>query len=183
MTRAGAFALCVFLAAGAPVGAARADAGHDHAAPAAGIPVANAARVEAQSDLFEIVGVVEGDALKIFLDRYATNEPVTDARIDIEAGELRGPAQPISNGTYAFRNAAFTRPGQFPVTFTITAGNDSDLLAGDLVISDPAAVAPQTRDAWWARRWWWAGAGLIVVLAGIAVAWWSLRKRVKGTTS
>jgi hypothetical protein len=179
MTRVGAFALCVFLASGVPAGAARADAGHDHSEPEAGIAGAAVARIEAHSDLFELVAAVDGDALRIFVDRFPTNEPVANARIEIEAGPLKGSAQPASDGTYAFRNAAFSRPGRFPITFTITAGDDSDLLAGDLVIAEPAA-SPPARAAWWAERGWWFGGGLLVVLAAIALAWRPLRQRVRG---
>lgn len=179
MTRAGAFALCVFLASGVAACTARADAGHDHSAPEAGNAAAKGARIEAQSDLFELVAVVDGDALRIFLDRFATNEPVTSAGVEIEAGPLKGIAQPVPDGTYAIRNSAFTRPGRLPVTFTITAGADSDLLAGDLVIPEALTGAPEA-ESWLSRRGWWFGGASLVVLAGIAVAWRSLRQRVKG---
>ena len=171
-------AACVTLSLQPIVG--RAHGGHDDAAPSAsGLPSANVPRVEAQSDLFEIVGVVQNGVMTLFLDRYATNEPVVGAKIDIEAGTLKGSAQANPDGTYAFKDAALTQPGQFPVTFTIAAGRDSDLLAGDLVIADPnAAAAHANADPWW-KRWWWI-AGALVVVAGAAIAWWSRRKRVKG---
>jgi hypothetical protein len=180
MKRIRAVLLFIFIAASLPSIAARADAGHDHAAPAAsgaagvGIP-----RLEAQSDLFEIVGVVEGDGMKIFLDRYATNEPVSNATIDIEAGSMKGSAQANPDGTYTFKDAALTRPGVFPVTFTIISGSDSDLLAGELVIADPAASKPRANDAPLRQVWPWV-AGVLLLLAGIAVAWWSRRKRTEG---
>ena len=160
--------------------AARAHEGHDDAAPSAsGMPGPNVPRVEAQSDLFEIVGVVQNGVMTLFLDRYATNEPVVDAKIDIEAGPLKGSAQAIPDGTYTFKHATPTQPGQLPVTFTITAGSDSDLLAGDLVIGDASAATVHANDdAWW-KRWSWA-AGALVLVTGIAIAWWSRRKRVEG---
>ena len=33
---------------------------------------------------------------------------------------MKGSAQSNPDGTYTFRNAALTQPGQFPVTFTIS---------------------------------------------------------------
>lgn len=156
--------------------------GHDDAAPtASAMPGANGPRIEAQSDQFEIVGVVQNGVMTLFLDRYATNEPVVDAKIDIEAGPMKGSAQANADGTYTFKNAALSQPGQLPVTFTITAGRDSDLLAGDLVFVDPdAAAAHDSADPWW-KRWSWA-AGALIVLVGIATAWWWHRKRVTGIT-
>jgi hypothetical protein len=134
--------------------------GHDDATPvASAMPGTNIPRIEAQSELFEIIGVVQNGLMTLFLDRYATNEPVADA----------------------FRNAALNQPGQIPVTFTITAGRDSDLLAGDLVVGDPDAAAGHTSSGPWWKRWSWAAGGL-VLLVGIAIAWWSRRKRVTGNT-
>jgi hypothetical protein len=160
--------------------AARANEGHDDAAPSAsGLPGANVPRVEAQSDLFEIVGVVQNGAMTLFVDRYATNEPVVDAKIDIEAGPLKGSAPANPDGTYTFKNAALTRLGQHPVTFTITAGRDSDLLAGDLVIGDPNAAKVHVNDDPLWKRWWWTAGGLVLLVA-VAIAWWSRRNRVKG---
>ena len=160
--------------------AARAHEGHDDAAPSApGMTGPNIPRVEAQSDLFEIVAVVQNGVMTLFLDRYATNEPVVDAKIDIEAGPLKGSAQAVPNGTYTFKHAALTQPSQLPVTFTITAGGDSDLLAGDLVIDDASASMVHANDDSLWKRWSWA-AGALLLVTGIAIAWWSRRRRVTG---
>lgn len=171
------FATCLALSL-QPV-AACAHEGHDDAATAPSLPGTNLPRVEAQSDLFEIVGVVRNGVMTLFLDRYATNEPVVDAKIDIEAGQLKGPAQANPDGTYTLKHATLTQPGQLPVTFTIAAGRDSDLLTGDLVIGDPSTASVRADVDAFGKRWWWAAGGL-VVLAGIAIAWRSRRKRVKG---
>jgi cobalt-zinc-cadmium efflux system membrane fusion protein len=162
--------------------AGRAHEGHDDAAPvASAMPGAKTPRIEAQSDLFEIVGVVQNGLMTLFLDRYATNEPIVDAKIDIEAGPLKGSAQSNPDGTYTFRHAALSQPGQIPVTFTITAGRDSDLLVGDLVIVDPDAAATHANADSSRKHGWWAAGGLVVI-AGIAIAWWLQRKRVRGFT-
>lgn len=117
------------------------DGGHDEASKAApdstGVP-----RVEAHSDLFEIVGVVEHATMTLYLDRYADNEPVKDAKIEIETGKDKGIATPNPDGTYTFASKLFATPGQLPFTFTVIAGKDTDLLAGDLVIPDARAGQP-----------------------------------------
>jgi hypothetical protein len=143
------------------------------------MPGANGPRIEAQSDLFEIVGEVQNGLMTLFLDRYDTNEPVVDAKIDVEAGPLKGSAPANADGTYTFKHAALTQPGQLPVTFTITAGRDSDLLTGELLIRDPGAAKVNGNDDTLWKRWWWAAGGLFL-LAGIAIGWWSRRDRVKG---
>ena len=157
--------------------AGHAHEGHDDGAPSgSAMPGVNVPRVEAQSDLFEIVGLVQNGVMTLFLDRYATNEPVVGAKIDIEAGALKGAAKANPDGTYSFSDPALTQPGQFPVTFTIVAGPDSDLLAGDLVIADPQATAAHAIADPWRKRWWWI-AGVLIVLAGAVFGWWSSRKR------
>jgi len=170
------FSACV--AAGLLPAAAGAHEGHDDATPAApSLAGTDVARVEAQSDLFEIVGVVKDGVLTLYLDRFATNEPVVDAKIDVEAGSAKGAAQANPDGTYSFRHASLSQPGQFPVTLTIVAGADSDLLTGDLVIVDPDA-AKSHATASFNRRWPWAVVGALL-LAVAAVAWRLRRQRAQ----
>ena len=182
MTVIRAVLFCTGVAMSLPPIAVRADSGHDSGTPhASGAASLAVARVEAQSDLFEIVGVVENGAMTLFLDRFATNDPVTDAKIDLEVGAVKGSAQAHPDGTYSFKHAALTQPGQFPVTFTVTAGTDSDLLAGELVLADPAAARVRAGDNSWPWRWGWV-AGALLLVAGIAIAWWSRRGRGKGAS-
>ena len=181
MTAFRAILLSACVAIGMQPTAVFAHEGHDDAAPSApGIPGANIPRVEAQSDLFEIVGVVQSGVMTLFLDRYTTNDPVVDAKIDIEAGPHKGSAHANPDGTYTFKNAALTQPGQLPVTFTIAAGSENDLLAGELVITDPEAAKSHANDDPLWKRWWWVAAALLL-LGGVAIAWWSRRNRVKGS--
>jgi membrane fusion protein, heavy metal efflux system len=177
MTGARIILLCACIATGLLPVAGRAHEGHDDgASPASSLPGINVPRVEAQSDLFEIVGVVEGDAMKIFLDRYATNEPVVDATIDVEAGALKGSAQANPDGTYTFRTAALAQVGPVPVTFTIAAGSDGDLLTGDLVAANPDAAQAHAGDDPLRERWWWYAAALLIA-GGVVSAWRSRRRR------
>ena len=89
-------------------GYAWAGEGHDHGdAPAAATGIA-APRLTSHSDLFELVGMVEGNEMKIYLDRFATNEPVTDAKIEVEIGNIKGIAAAQADGSYIFNNDVFT---------------------------------------------------------------------------
>src|SRR5258705_4827948 len=44
-------------------------------------------RVTAQSELYEVVGILKGDRLSIYLDDYATNESVIDATFTVKVGD------------------------------------------------------------------------------------------------
>ena len=55
--------------------------GHDHDAAPLPASVSIAPRAEATSDAFELIAIAEGSELAIYLDRFATNEPVQGAAI------------------------------------------------------------------------------------------------------
>ena len=154
--------------------------GHDHGdAPAAAVGTASP-RVSAHSDLFELVGIVEGSELKIYLDRYATNEPVTDAKIEIEVGSIKGLAAAQADGSYSFTNDVFTKPAELALSFTVLAGKETDLLAGDLKIGpamDDHAHGPSAKP--WLRWAAYAGGALLLLFTAVTI----LRKKRIGSRS
>jgi len=133
-------------------------------------------RISSHSDLFELVGVVENSEMKIYLDRYASNEPVIDAKIEVEAGTAKGSATPQPDGSYSFKHELLGEPGTLAVNLVVAAGKDTDLLAGDLVITDPHAEDDHASAK---RPWlrWAAYAGAVLLLAALAAAAWRNRRR------
>ena len=153
--------------------------GHDHGeAPTAATGTA-APRLTSHSDLFELVGMVEGNEMKIYLDRFTTNEPVTDAKIEVEIGNIKGIAAEQADGSYIFKNDVFTNPGDLSVSFTVIAGKDADLLAGDLKIDGP--IDDHAHDEA-AKPWlrWAAYASGALLLAAIAFV--AIRRRRRAAT-
>jgi membrane fusion protein, heavy metal efflux system len=153
--------------------------GHDHGeAPTAATGTA-APRLTSHSDLFELVGMVEGNEMKIYLDRFTTNEPVTDAKIEVEIGNIKGIAAAQADGSYIFKNDVFTNPGDLSVSFTVIAGKDADLLAGDLKIDGP--IDDHAHDEA-AKPWlrWAAYAGGALLLAAIVFV--PMRRRRRAAT-
>ncbi|MBD5803883.1 hypothetical protein AZOA_33240 [Azoarcus sp. Aa7] len=142
------------------------EGGHDHdevqsVASGPAVP-----RFEAHSELFEVVGVVSRGALTLTLDRYASNEPVPDAQIELESGSFKAQGEYVpERQLYRFASAPFGAPGSYPVTLTITAGEDVDLLAADLVVpqveATPAAGAARTSNG----ILWWGAGGAATILA------------------
>ncbi|MFM9902436.1 MAG: efflux RND transporter periplasmic adaptor subunit [Polaromonas sp.] len=154
--------------------------GHDHGEAAPTAAGAASPRVNSSSDLFELVGVVERGEMVIYLDRFATNTPVTDAKIEVDVGTAKGLAEAQPDGTYHFNHAALGQAGTVPVSFTVTAGADTDLLAGDLAIGE----APHDDAANAVARPWWQWAGLAVAAAlvlGALAAWAKRRRRQKAS--
>lgn len=154
-----------------------ADEGHGGpgASPSA-LPATFAPRVEAQSESFELVGVLEDGKLTLYLDRFATNEPVTGAAIEIESGAFKATAQSSGEGIYSTAAAALTEPGQYPLVFTIRAAGETDLLNGTLGVLPPPGASSHTHH--WAEWLVWI-AGALVALTGIG---WLVRRRMARTT-
>lgn len=146
--------------------------GHDHGEAAPAAQGTASPRVQAHSEMFELVGVVDKGQMTVYLDRYATNEPVTNAKIEFEAGSQKGQAQPQADGTYLIKFDALAKPGNLPFAFTVTAGSDSDLLAGDLQLQELHEEHEES-----ARPWLrWAAYAAAIVVALIAVTY-LLRRR------
>lgn len=145
--------------------------GHDDGAlPTSSGPLAP--RIEAQSEGFELVAALEGGKLTLYLDRFATNEPVPNARIEIESGAFKAVAQPGAGGAYTAPGEAFAKPGQYPLIFTIQAADSSDLLNGTLTVPQP--VGQSTHRHGWTEWLVWIAGGVVVVFGA---AWLLLRRR------
>lgn len=109
------------------------------AAPAAtGAPVVLEPRVEAASADVELLGIVKGLQLVVYLDHFATNAPLDGAKVSLERGGESFDAQALGDGSYRFDLPWLAVPGTHPLLFTIVASDLSDLLVGTLEL--PAAA-------------------------------------------
>lgn len=140
---------------------------HDDAAPAAAHgETAALPRAAAGSEDFELVLVLDGRRLLLYLDRHDSNEPVAGAKVDIEGGGLKGSASEISPGVYAVAADAL-KPGRHALTVAVEAGDTADLLAATLDMPSPAtqpAAASATRPLPLL-------AGAIALVGGLGWAW------------
>ena len=149
--------------------------GHDHGdAPAASAGIASP-RFTAHSDLFEAVGLLRSGELSITIDRYATNEPVLKAKVEVESGSYKAVATFHDDyGDYSLPSTAFKKPGTYAIVLTVIAGKQSDLLTGELVVPDAdAQIAHDGQTRPWLR---WLGylAGAMLLIIGLL---WVLHKR------
>jgi RND family efflux transporter MFP subunit len=103
--------------------------GHDHgeqeqpAFSAGALP-----RGEADSNAFEIVAVARGDQLEIHVDRFATNEPVAGALLEVETPTGTAKATQNADGTYRLAAPWLARNGRADLIFTVTADGATDIL-------------------------------------------------------
>src|SRR5262245_36221479 len=119
----------------------RAHEGHDHdESTRAALASSTYPRVTAQSELYEVVGILKGNRLSIYLDRAATNEPVTDAKVSVTIGDGEAiDTEPAENGTYAVSSPRLSGTGTAEIVFSVTANNADDLLVGALTLSKASA--------------------------------------------
>jgi hypothetical protein len=152
-------------------------------------------RVDAQSEAFELVAQLRAGELAILIDRFETNEPVLDAKLEVESGALKAVAAfRAEQGDYAVTDAALLKalgaPGEHPLVFTLVAGKDSDLLDGTLVIADRATAAAGSDHGHdhanghspGLERAAWVGAGIAGLGLMSGIAWWRQRRRHGATT-
>jgi hypothetical protein len=145
--------------------------GDDHSHPPTAAGASGALpRFAATSDAFELVGVLEGTELTLYLDRAADNSPVKDAQLHLEVGGTKVEVKAHADGEFRAMLAQLPRPGIVPVTATVIAGADSDLLAGELDLQTAEHADPAHRHTWKEYAGWIAAAmGTIALLVWLAL--------------
>ena len=134
-------------------------------------------RMEAFTELFEMVAHLEHDALTAMISVYETNVPVDGADVELESGGITAKAtfDPLT-GVYTFREPklieTLSKAGKHSLAFTVTQGDDFDIVAGALDVAD-AAHAEESSGV----RWWHVALGLLVLLV---LAYSILRRRGQG---
>lgn len=141
------------------------------AALAAEGPVVAIPAIVADSDAFEIVGRLYPEGLVLHVDRAPDNAPVLGATLQVEAaGRSANAAFRSERGDYLVADADWLAPlraaGEHPLAFTLVAGDDGDLLSGDLVVDGEAAPAGDR-----AGRFVWplAGGAALLGLGAFAI--------------
>ena len=137
--------------------ASLAQAGEGDAAP---VP-----KVLAVSEQFEAVGRLETNGLVFYVDRADSNAPVLNARLAVEfEGKSVDATFRPEQGDYLIADAAWLAPlrreGEHALALTLIAGEESDLLTGELDVhlGQKSGLTAASIDA----RWLAAGASLMV---------------------
>ena len=115
---------------------ARAHEGQDHAQPKMASAAGMTVRGEAASAAFELVAVARGGALAIYLDRFATNEPVDGATINVETPSGPVIAKALQGDAYTLPAPWLAQAGTVELIFTVAAGDATDILPMTLTVPD-----------------------------------------------
>jgi hypothetical protein len=127
----------------------RAHEGHDHGdQPATATPIAP--RGSSVSENLEVVTVARGGVVTIHVDRFATNEPVSGARVEVETPDGTVEARPADPGSYTIPAPWSVKTGEYDLTVTVTSEGSSEVfpITLDIHAEETTAAAPKT--SWFA---------------------------------
>ncbi len=130
------------------------DEGHSHDAPEA--TSVQSPRVIATSEAFQLVGILKGGRLTLYLDREPDNSPVLDAVITVTSGDKSLVAERQADGTFVVPSDDLAKTGENDLQFEIKTVEQFDLLGGVLAVSATAQNSPVV------------SAGFVTLLHGIS---------------
>jgi len=141
--------------------------------------VSQSPQLDAKSELFELVANLGGGELSLLIDRFATNEPVLNAAVEVESGKLKAKATFHADiGDYVVDDPAMLKllaaPGEHALVITVIAGEESDLLDGVLRVGARSAEDTHAHEhgpgvsAW---LLWAAGAAIAAIALALLLTW------------
>jgi cobalt-zinc-cadmium efflux system membrane fusion protein len=115
--------------------------GHDHGElPRTAVPLAP--RGEAATEDFQLVAILRNGEVVIYLDRFATNEPVTNAKIEALTPAGQENAVAHEDGSYRLPAKWVDKRDYYDLIFTVTLGEASDVLPVTIVASAASETNP-----------------------------------------
>lgn len=153
--------------------------GHDHGDAPQPSSASASPRFEAVSDAFELVGILDGKRLTLYLDRADDNSPVANAKLDVEFGNVKLQLTEKGDGVFEAELSEAPATGVTPVTAVVALGGESDLLAGELDIHEDEH-GHEASSVWSTRSIVTTaglGAGAVALLAALG---WAARRVLAG---
>lgn len=150
----------------------------DHGAAPPPVTRSMAPRAVAATGDFEVVAVLQDKHLVVYVDRYASNEPVAGAKVEVEGGGLRGAAAESAPGTYVMDLAVAMPPAKHALTISVEAGDTADLLSATLDTSVPVIAEAVGHGG--SLNLVWGIAALLLLASGAMLAARRRKQKTKG---
>ncbi|WP_026349165.1 hypothetical protein [Arsukibacterium perlucidum] len=139
-------------------------------------PLSLLPRFEAFSDVFELVGELQPDALVLHLHDYQSNRPLANAQIELETANLSSTANFIADKNHYVIDdpallAGLQQPGLHEIILTIISSDNADLLTASLDFSAVTNDDHGSEDHHHGHFPWWSLLlpGLLLFGAGMLV--------------
>lgn len=161
--------------------AALAHGGEDHgdtAQATLSAPPSSGPRLELKSPEIELLGQLQDGNLTLYVDRYASNEPILDAKIELESSGRTVQALAAKDGSYTAAADWLAQPGKYEFVVSVQAKGLEDLLIGTLEV--PSLTATAHGRAWLVYGKWLAyGSAALIALLVL----FKLMRRRKGAAA
>jgi RND family efflux transporter MFP subunit len=144
----------------------------DEAKPPVSLP-ASGPQLELRSPDVELSGVLQDGKLTVYADRYASNEPILDAKIELESKGRKLQLLGTKDGAYTAAADWLKQPGKHEIVVSVEAGELQDLLIGTLQVPGLKSAA---RGRSWLDYGKWAAGGIAAVFA-LLVLFKRIRRR------
>lgn len=119
--------------------------GHDAGPPAVENPTSGQPRTVATSEDYEIVALLKGSELLVYVDRFSDNSPLTQGTLTVTIGTDEIRAETVTGGVFKLQSAALQKPGKHELIFSVQENEKSDLLIASLEV--PASAHDETEAA------------------------------------
>lgn len=145
--------------------------GHDHGEAPATPSGPALPRFAAVGSTFELVGVLNGHDLTLWLDRAADNSPVTGATLNLMAGGVRVEVEQHAPGEFEAELADEPEEGELAIVALVEVGQEREQLSAELDIHHHEHAEASPPAASWVRYGAWGVGGLVA----LALFGWALR--------
>ena len=133
-----------------------------------------APRFAVETELYQLVGVVRGAKLELFLDRLRDNAPVPDATLSLQINEQPVSAQQVEEGYFLAELPTLATNAPTNLVITIEAKDGADLILAELPALSHADAAPARGFADFS---WILLTALLIVAALVGFVFWLFRQR------
>ena len=147
----------------------------DKAKATLGAPATSGQRLELKSPDVELLGLLQDGKLTLYADRYATNEPILNAKIELESNGRKLQMLAAKDGTYTGAADWLKQPGKHEIVVSVEANGLEDLLIGTLQVS---GLKPKVHGHSWLTYGKWAAGGVAALIAPLVL--FKLIRRRKG---
>jgi cobalt-zinc-cadmium efflux system membrane fusion protein len=114
---------------------------HSHEPAPMAVTAQGTPRVAMQSDVYQVVGILKGERLTLYVDRSEDNEPVAGATVAVTVDGEALPVVSNADGTYVAASPRLAEPVSSDLVVSVAGPDGEDLLIGSLAGAG-AAVRP-----------------------------------------